>query len=219
MGVGASKARLKLRQRVYSNADLNESVSATNPEEPRMLRRRTALGLAAFALTATARAKMSEAQLPPGQDLANLAYLDVQYGRVQILMRPDLAPRHVARIKELVRAGFYNGLLFHRVIPGFMAQTGDPRGTGNGGSGTKISAEFSQEPFTRGTCGMARTSDPNSADSQFFICFREARHLNGQYTVWGQVISGMEHVDRLRPGEPPSNPDRIERMVMAVDAR
>lgn len=184
-----------------------------------MLRRRTALGLAAFALTATARPQMSEAQQPPAQDLANLAFLELQYGRVQIQMRPDLAPRHVARIKELVRAGFYNGLLFHRVIPGFMAQTGDPRGTGSGGSGTKIPAEFSQEPFVRGTCGMARTSDPNSADSQFFICFAEARHLNGQYTVWGQVIGGMEHVDRIRTGQPPSNPDRIQRMIMAVDAR
>jgi cyclophilin family peptidyl-prolyl cis-trans isomerase len=191
----------------------------TNPEDRSMLRRRTALALAAFALPAIARPTMSEAQQNLGHDIGNLAYLELQYGRVTIVMRPDLAPRHVARIKELVRSGFYNGLVFHRVIPGFMAQTGDPRGTGSGGSGTKIQAEFSQEPFVRGTCGMARTSDPNSADSQFFICFAEARHLNGQYTVWGQVIAGMEHIDRIRPGQPPSNPDRIVRMVMALDAR
>ncbi|MBL8836541.1 MAG: peptidylprolyl isomerase [Alphaproteobacteria bacterium] len=153
------------------------------------------------------------------QDLENTLYLDLTYGRVVIRLRPDLAPQHVARVKELARQGFYNGIVFHRVIPGFMAQSGDPTGTGTGGSGRgNLRAEFSREPFRRGTIGAARTSNPNSADSQFFICFTDVSHLNGQYTVWGQVVSGMEFVDRIRPGEPPANPDRIVRMTVAADA-
>src|SRR5512147_2537716 len=122
-------------------------------------------------------------------------HMDLKDGRVVIETRPDLASKHVARIKELVRQGFYDGLAFHRVIDGFMAQGGDPLGNGTGGSGVKIPAEFSREPFERGTVGMARSASPNSADSQFFICFARVPHLDGQYTVWGKVIEGMDHVD------------------------
>ncbi len=153
------------------------------------------------------------------QDPENTLYLDLEYGRVVIAMRPDLAPKHVARIKELTRQGFYDGVIFHRVIDGFMAQTGDPNGNGTGGSGVKLPAEFSREPFVRGTVGMARTRDPNSGDSQFFIMFAPAPHLNGQYTVWGRVVSGMEYVDRIKRGEPPRNPDRIVRMRVAADVK
>jgi peptidylprolyl isomerase len=152
------------------------------------------------------------------QDLENTLYMDLEDGRVVIQLRPDLAPKHVARIKELAREGFYDGIIFHRVIPGFMAQTGDPTGTGRGGSDKPdLPAEFSNEPFVRGTLGMARTSDPNSANSQFFITFVETPHLNGQYTVWGQVVEGMEYVDQIAKGEPPSNPDKIVQMRVAAD--
>jgi peptidylprolyl isomerase len=155
-----------------------------------------------------------------GQDLENTLYMDLEDGRVVIELRPDLAPKHVARIKELARAGFYDGIVFHRVIPGFMAQTGDPTGTGRGGSDKpNLPAEFSNEPFVRGTVGMARTSDPNSANSQFFIDFVDTPHLNGQYTVWGQVVEGMEFVDQLAPGEPPANPDKIVKLQVAADAK
>ncbi len=131
-------------------------------------------------------------------------------GDVVIRLRPDLAPGHVARISELAREGFYDGVVFHRVIPGFMAQGGDPTGTGSGGSKKPdLKAEFSPEPHKRGTCSMARTSNPNSANSQFFICFDDARFLDKQYTVWGQVESGMEHVDALPKGEPPRQPGKI----------
>jgi peptidylprolyl isomerase len=152
------------------------------------------------------------------QDLENTVYLDLEDGRVVIQLRPDLAPKHVARIKELAREGFYDGIVFHRVIPGFMAQTGDPTGTGSGGSDKpNLPAEFSNEPFERGTLGMARTSDPNSANSQFFINFAATPHLNGQYTVWGQVVEGMELVDQIEKGEPPRNPDKIIQMRVAAD--
>jgi len=135
--------------------------------------------------------------------------LDTTHGRVVVAMRPDLAPNHVARIKELVRDGFYDGVVFHRVIDGFMAQTGDPTGTGTGGSGKKLKAEFSREPHVRGTVSMARAQSPDSGDSQFFICFDDARFLDGKYTVWGKVIEGMEHVDKIKRGEPVRDPDRI----------
>lgn len=151
------------------------------------------------------------------QDLENTLYMDLATGRVIIELRPDLAPNHVARVKELTRQGFYNGLKFHRVIPGFMAQTGDPRGDGTGGSGKNLDAEFSSERFVRGTIGAARTNDPNSADSQFFINFAETPHLNGQYTVWGKVVSGMDLVDGIAKGEPPANPDKIIKMTVAAD--
>jgi peptidylprolyl isomerase len=151
-------------------------------------------------------------------DPENTLYLDLDYGRVTIKLRPDLAPAHVTRIKELVRDGFYNGLKFHRVIEGFMAQTGCPKGTGTGGSGQKIEAEFTDTPFERGTVGMARAQSPDSGDSQFFIMFDEGSFLNGQYTVWGEVTSGMELVDKIRRGEPPSKPDVIKKMTIAADA-
>ena len=166
------------------------------------------------ALGLTALAAPSRAQ-----DLENTLYLDLESGRVVIALRPDLAPKHVARIKELTRQKFYDGLLFHRVIDGFMAQTGDPTGTGTGGSGTDLPAEFSREPFVRGTLGMARAQDPNSGDSQFFIMFAPGRFLDGKYTVWGRVTSGMEFVDKIRRGEPPSRPDKIVRMQVAADAK
>ena len=139
----------------------------------------------------------------------NTLVLETTQGRVAIAMRPDLAPNHVARIRELVSDGFYDGLVFHRVIDGFMAQTGCPHGTGTGGSGRKLKAEFSKEKHVRGTVSMARAQNPDSADSQFFICFADSPWLNGQYTVWGQVTQGMENVDKIKRGEPVSNPDRI----------
>ena len=131
-------------------------------------------------------------------------------GDVVIKLRPDLAPGHVERISQLAKEGFYDGVVFHRVIPGFMAQGGDPTGTGMGGSKLPdIKAEFSREPHVRGICSMARSSNPNSANSQFFICFDDATFLDGQYTVWGEVTSGMEHVDALPKGEPPRTPGKI----------
>ena len=150
-------------------------------------------------------------------DPENTLYMDLDHGRVVVEMLPDKAPRHVTRIKELTRDGFYDGVVFHRVIDGFMAQTGDPTGTGGGGSGQKLEAEFNDTQFGRGTVGMARTQDPNSADSQFFICFNDCRHLNGQYTAWGRVVDGMDHVDALTRGEPPRNPDEIQQLRVAAD--
>jgi peptidylprolyl isomerase len=144
--------------------------------------------------------------------------LETSKGRVVVAMRPDLAPTHVARIKELVRKGFYDGVVFHRVIPGFMAQTGDPTGTGTGGSGQKLKAEFSREKHVRGTVSMARAQNPDSGDSQFFICFDEAPWLNGQYTVWGNVVEGMENVDKIKTGEPVADPDRIVSARLAAEA-
>ncbi len=156
-------------------------------------------------------------------ELEDTIYLDVPAGRVVIEMRPDLAPGHCAHIKALVRRGFYDGIVFHRVIEGFMAQTGDPTGTGMGGSGTKLQAEFSAEPHVRGVLSMARSQDPNSADSQFFICFADANFLDRQYTVWGKVVSGMEHVDAIKKGDSARNgsvsdPDKIVKMQVAADA-
>ena len=135
--------------------------------------------------------------------------LETTQGRVVIELRPDLAPNHVARIKELAGQGFYDGVVFHRVIEGFMAQTGDPTGTGRGGSGKNLKAEFSKAPHERGTVSMARANHPDSADSQFFICFDDAHFLDGKYTVWGRVIEGMENVDKIKRGEPVKDPDKI----------
>ena len=131
----------------------------------------------------------------------NILLLELKDGIVTIELKPGVAPNHVSRIKELVNEGFYDGLKFHRVIAGFMAQTGDPQGNGTGGSGTNLKAEFNNERHLRGTLSMARARDPNSADSQFFICLEDAPHLNGQYTVWGQVLDGMEYVDNIKKGE------------------
>ena len=151
------------------------------------------------------------------KDPENTLIMETTQGRVVIQMRPDLAPNHVARIKELTRQGFYDGIAFHRVIDGFMAQTGCPYGTGTGGSGQKLAAEFKSEPHVRGTVSMARAASPNSADSQFFICFDDARFLDRQYTVWGHVIEGMENVDKIKRGEPVVDPDRIVSMRVAAD--
>ena len=160
----------------------------------------------------------------PAQDLQHTLYLDTKDGRVTILLRPDLAPKHVAQIEALTKRGFYNGLVFHRVIDGFMAQTGDPTGTGMGKSDLpNIPAEFSAEPFKRGTVGMARSQDPDSANSQFFICFADAAFLNNKYTVVGQVVSGMDAVDKIKKGAKEDNgavtgPDKIVKMQLARDA-
>jgi peptidylprolyl isomerase len=152
-------------------------------------------------------------------DPENTLILELDTGPVTIELRPDLAPGHVERIKELAREGFYDGVVFHRVIPGFMAQGGDPTGTGSGGSDKpNLKAEFSREPHVRGVCSMARTNQPNTANSQFFICFDDATFLDGQYTVWGKVTEGMDNVDSLPKGEPPRSPGKIVSMKVAADA-
>jgi peptidylprolyl isomerase len=151
-------------------------------------------------------------------DPENTLKLETTKGDVVIEMRPDLAPNHVARIKELVREGFYDGIVFHRVIDGFMAQTGCPLGTGTGGSGKKLKAEFNAEPHVRGVVSMARAQNPDSGDSQFFIVFDDATFLDRQYTAWGKVISGMENVDKIKRGEPVRDPDKIIKATIAADA-
>ena len=161
---------------------------------------------------------LTEALAVDINDPENTLVIELETGKVHIEMLPDVAPKHVARIKELAREDFYDGVVFHRVIEGFMAQTGDPTGTGRGGSDRPdLPAEFSQIPFERGTLGMARTPDPNSANSQFFIMLDRGHFLNGQYTVWGQVIDGMEHVDALNRGEPPANPSRMVKVRVASE--
>ena len=150
--------------------------------------------------------------------------MTLETGEVVIRLRPDLAPGHVSRIAELANEGFYDGVVFHRVIEGFMAQGGDPTGTGSGGSGTKLAAEFSGEHFVRGVVGMARSSSPNSADSQFYIMLGSTPSLDGKYTIWGNVIQGMEHVDRITKGDPSDNgmvpkPDKLVRMRVAADVK
>ena len=142
-------------------------------------------------------------------DTGSTLLLETTKGQVEIKLLPDLAPNHVARITELANSGFYDGIIFHRVIPGFMAQTGDPQGTGMGGSGQNLDAEFTDYEYKVGTVGMARSMNTNSGDSQFFICFEGCGHLTGQYTVWGQVERGMENVYNITPGEPPASPDQI----------
>ncbi|GAA4769911.1 peptidylprolyl isomerase [Stakelama sediminis] len=146
-------------------------------------------------------------------DTNPMLHMTLESGDVKIRLRPDLAPKHVERITSLADKGFYDDVVFHRVIDGFMAQGGDPTGTGTGGSDEPdLPAEFSDEPHVRGVCSMARTMNPNSANSQFFICFDDARFLDGQYTVWGEVVEGMEHIDALPKGEPPRNPGKIVKM-------
>ena len=158
----------------------------------------TLLGASFLTMSTTAQA-----------DTGSILLLDTTQGQVEIRLLPDLAPNHVARITELANSGFYDGIIFHRVIPGFMAQTGDPQGTGMGGSGQKLDAEFTDYEYRVGTVGMARSMNPNSGDSQFFICFDGCGHLTGQYTVWGQVERGMENVYNIAVGEPPASPDQI----------
>ncbi len=177
-----------------------------------------------FGALSLAAAGIGAARGAVAQDLENVLYLDLSYGRVVIQLRPDKAPKTVARIKELAREGFYDGTPFHRVIPGFMAQGGDPTGTGTGGSGKNLAAEFSDIRHDRGTVSMARSSDPDSADSQFFICFAPAPHLDGQYTAFGQVVEGMEFVDRIKKGDASNNglvmvPDKLIKMQVAADAQ
>lgn len=151
-------------------------------------------------------------------DPENTLYLDLKDGRVTIKLMPDLAPKHVERVKTLTRQGFYDGIVFHRVIDGFMAQSGDPTGTGTGGSDLPdLEAEFNDYNFGRGTIGAARSADPDSANSQWFICFDDCSFLNKQYTVWGQVVDGMDHVDDIKRGEPPANPDKIVKLQVAAD--
>lgn len=154
------------------------------------------------------------------KDPENTLVMDTTQGKVVIALRPDLAPNHVDRIKTLAREGFYDGIVFHRVIDGFMAQTGCPHGTGTGGSKLgNIDAEFNAEPHVRGVCSMARAQNPNSANSQFFICFDDARFLDKQYTAWGQVIEGMDNVDKIKRGEPVQNPDKIKSLKVAADVK
>ncbi|WP_339950936.1 peptidylprolyl isomerase [uncultured Albimonas sp.] len=154
------------------------------------------------------------------QDPENTLVIELKDGPVYIQLLPQVAPKHVERIKTLAREDFYDGIVFHRVIEGFMAQTGDPTGTGRGGSDYEdLPAEFSNVPFERGTLGMARSQSPNSANSQFFIMFAQGSFLNGQYTVWGQVIEGMEHVDAIARGEPPRNPDKMVDVYIAADRK
>ncbi len=191
------------------------------------MKRRIVLCALAFAAGALAISGLAGPGSSPAQaqsakqerDLENTLYLDLKDGRVTIELKPDLAPNHVARIKELAREGFYDGVVFHRVIDGFMAQTGDPTGTGRGGSEKPdLAAEFSDANHGRGAVSMARAQNPDSANSQFFIVFDDASFLDGQYTVWGQVVDGMEHVDAITRGEPPADPDKIIKMQVAADA-
>lgn len=171
--------------------------------------------LIAMALTIGA-ASAANAQI--NKQPAEKLVLETSKGNIVIALRPDLAPAHVEQIKALAKKGFYDGVIFHRVIEGFMAQTGDPTGTGTGGSDLPdIKAEFTDTPYVRGTVGMARTMNPNSANSQFFITFGDAGFLNGQYTVWGQVVQGMDVVDKINKGEPPSNPDKIIKATLESD--
>ena len=161
--------------------------------------------------TTLAIASTTNAQAPATAPAENLI-VELKTGKVVVQLRPDLAPKHVARVKQLAAEGFYNGLTFHRVMEGFMAQTGDPQGTGAGGSKyPDLQAEFTRYAFRRGTVGAARTEDPNTANSQFFICFDDkgCLGLTGSYTVWGQVVAGMEHVDKIAVGEPPARPDKM----------
>jgi peptidylprolyl isomerase len=176
-------------------------------------------------ILAFAAVLLASAGVAAAADKENTLYIDLKDNcRVVIEMRPDLAPKHVAQIKKLAREGKYDGVVFHRVIDGFMAQTGDPTGTGTGGMGDPLPAEFSKEPHVRGAVSMARTSDPNSARSQFFIVFKDSNFLDGQYTLWGKVVSGMDCVDRIKKGAPGSGavaapPDKMIRVRVAADVK
>jgi peptidylprolyl isomerase len=174
-----------------------------------------------FASLVLAIAVWSSAASAQAPDPKNTLVIELKTGRVLIKLRPDLAPKHVERVKLLAKEGFYNNIKFHRVIDGFMAQTGDPTGTGTGGSKyPDLPAEFSREVYKRGSVGAARTSNPNSANSQFFICFGDGcRGLTGQYTLWGEVIEGMENVDKVAKGEPPPRPDVMQKVYLLADKK
>lgn len=184
-----------------------------------LTRRRSLIAIALLALVGFFASVKADAQ----QNLENTIYLELETGRVVIELRPEVAPKTVERMKELTRAGFFDGIVFHRVIPDFVAQTGDPTGTGTGGSGKSLPAEFSNARHVRGTVSMARTDDPNSADSQFFICLADLPYLDGQYTIWGEVVSGMEFVDQIKKSQDPDelvqDPDRIVSMKVAADVQ
>src|SRR4051812_38409703 len=185
-----------------------------------MVARPAAQGAAMRMVLAIVAVVLASAGIAAAADKENTLYVDLKDNcRVVIEMRPDLAPKHVAQIKKLAREGKYDGIVFHRVIDGFMAQTGDPQGTGMGGMGAMLPAEFSKEPHVRGTVSMARTNDPNSAQSQFFIVLKDSNFLDGKYTVWGKVTKGMECVDKIKKGEPPSNPDKMMRVRVAADVK
>ena len=174
--------------------------------------------LGSLILMTAATANAQPAATPAALDPENTLNIQLKDGTVVIQLLPEVAPNHVARIKELTRKGFYNGIVFHRVIDGFMAQTGDPTGSGMGGSDLPdLNAEFNKTNFGRGAVGAARSQSPNSANSQFFICFSDCSFLNGQYTVWGQVVSGMEFVDKIKRGEPPQDPDKMIKVNIAAD--
>ncbi|MGL4441665.1 MAG: peptidylprolyl isomerase [Bosea sp. (in: a-proteobacteria)] len=182
-----------------------------------MTRSSSAFSAAAMAVALMFAPSIGFAQQPDAQ---NTMILTTAHGPVTIRMRPDLAPKHVEQIKALTKRGFYNGIVFHRVIDGFMAQTGDPTGTGTGKSDLpNLPAEFSREPYKVGTVGMARAQAPNSANSQFFICYEGCAPLTGQYTIWGEVVSGMDAVRKIKRGEPPTNPDKIISMKLLADSR
>jgi peptidylprolyl isomerase len=174
--------------------------------------------LASFAFAVLLAATIAHAQAPDPQ---NTLVIELKTGRVLVKLRPDLAPKHVERVKALAREGFYDGIKFHRVIDGFMAQTGDPTGTGMGGSKQpNLPAEFTREVYKRGSIGAARTPDPNSANSQFFICFGDGcRALTGQYSLWGEVVEGMEHIDQIAKGEPPPQPDVMQKVYVLADEK
>ncbi len=184
----------------------------------------TSLILAAAVLAAPALVTPALAQQPPPAakplDPQNTLVIELKTGKVMIQLRPDLAPKHVERVKQLAKEKFYDGTVWHRVIPGFMAQGGDPTGTGTGGSKYgNVKAEFTPTQFERGTVGAARSQSPDSANSQFFICFTHTPFLNGNYTVWGRVVDGMQFVDQIAKGEPPANPDKIIKAYILADAQ
>jgi peptidylprolyl isomerase len=191
----------------------DQTSNPTQTLEPLVIRSLSFAALVLLALASVARAQAPD----PNSTLV----IELKTGKVLVKLRPDLAPKHVERAKTLARQGFYDGIKFHRVIDGFMAQTGDPTGTGTGGSKLPdLPAEFTREVYKRGSVGAARTSDPNSANSQFFICFGDGcRGLTGQYTLWGEVIEGMEHVDKIAKGEPPRQPDVMQKVYLLADAK
>jgi peptidylprolyl isomerase len=204
-----------MRPGLPAGAD-QQSFADSNPSqtlEPLVIR-----SLSFAALVLLALASVARAQAP---DPNNTLVIELKTGKVLVKLRPDLAPKHVERAKTLARQGFYDGIKFHRVIDGFMAQTGDPTGTGTGGSKLPdLPAEFTREVYKRGSVGAARTANPNSANSQFFICFGNGcRGLTGQYTLWGEVIEGMEHVDKITRGEPPRQPDVMQKVYLLADAK